>query len=91
MIGAFPDEAPKSARRVSRPFGPVSPAHLVGPLRLPSGARRARSRIGTTMDTGTVLLAACSGVTSGMKVRARPSATRSRPASVAPRAWTPIQ
>ena len=83
--------APKSASRVSRPSGPVRPTQRAGPFRLPSAARRARSRSGSTTETGTVRVRARSAVTRGMKVRARPSATRSRPSGLAPRACTPIQ
>ena len=69
---------------------PVSSAQRWGTLRLPSAARRARSRRGSTSETST-LLRAWARVTSGMNVRARPSAMASRPAALVPSACTPIQ
>ncbi len=91
VTGALPAEEPKSASRERRPSGAVSCTQRDGPLRLPSAARRARSRNGSTTDRGTVRCRASSLGMSGMNVRARPSATRSRPSLVVPSACTPNQ
>ena len=89
--GTSPADEPKSASRDRRPSGAVRCTQRVGPLRLPSAARRARSRTGSTTDSGTVCSRASDFGTNGMNVRARPSASRSRPSGLVPRACTPIQ
>ena len=54
VTGAPPAEAAKSASRARRPSGSVRFTQRAGPFRLPSEARRARSRSGSTTDSGTV-------------------------------------
>ncbi len=88
VIGREPASTPISSRVLNRPPGARSTAQRAGWSTRPSAAYTMRLRSWRTSAVGS---AGRPSSTSGMNVRARPSARSSRPSTFSPSACTPSQ